>query len=248
MSDVSEVVKPRNRKGKREPTSLHVDPSLWQEVRVMAVLKGVSVTEYFEDALRRKIDADNLEAGREGYKVGHGGMYIPPPPATQPQDQKQQSQPHEQKPDLFSSDNAKIDYQGYDQFCAEVWLPGLKFPTNTKELVKFHWDNIEKSFDKRPLYKFKEKFANLNKEYRNKEELEEDLRMIHDKDRLSKRWNQKLMTCIVVVDKDKNVASQNFIDEMMKRMSVDGQLSGKLRNEIDQHYAKKKVIQDNPKP
>jgi hypothetical protein len=48
----------------------------------MAVLKGMSVTDYVEDALRRKIDADNLEAGRQGYKVGQGGMYIPPPPAS----------------------------------------------------------------------------------------------------------------------------------------------------------------------
>ena len=147
----------------------------------------------------------------------------------------------EQKRDLFSNDNANIEYQRYDTFCAEVWLPGLEFPTSTKELVKFHWDNIEKSFDKRPLYKFKEKFSNLNKEYRNKEELEEDLRMLHDKDRLSKRWNQKLMSCIVVVDKDKNAANQHFIDEMMKRMSQDGLLSSKQKKEIDQFYAENKV-------
>jgi hypothetical protein len=94
--------KPRNKKGFREPTSLHVDPKLWQEVRIMAVLKNVSVTEYFEDALRRKLDIDNLEIGRQGYQVGHGGMYIPPPPASQSQEQKQKLyEVAERMPDFF---------------------------------------------------------------------------------------------------------------------------------------------------
>src|SRR5215211_1263553 len=83
-------VKPRNKKGFREPTSLHVDPKLWQEVRIMSVLKNVSVTEYFERALRKQIDEDNREAGRQGYQVGHGGMYIPPPPVAPASLQTQQ--------------------------------------------------------------------------------------------------------------------------------------------------------------
>src|SRR5829696_4653395 len=90
----AEIAK-RNKKGKREPTSLHVDPVLWQEVRVMAVLKNVSLADYFEDALRRKIDADNLEAGRQGYKIGQGGMYIPPRPSS-----TQEPQPQVQMPQL----------------------------------------------------------------------------------------------------------------------------------------------------
>jgi hypothetical protein len=74
----------KGKKIKRGPTSLHIDLGLWQEVRIMAVLKGKSVTDYVEDALRRKIDADNLEAGKQGYHVGQGGMYIPPPPSPTP--------------------------------------------------------------------------------------------------------------------------------------------------------------------
>jgi Protein of unknown function (DUF2795) len=106
MSDTSGNIrsetKSRNKKGHREPTSLHVDPNLWQEVRVMAVLKGVSVTEYFEDALRRKIDADNREAGK-GYRVGQGGMYIPPPPQLQQQPgQEKRTQSGENPPNRMA--------------------------------------------------------------------------------------------------------------------------------------------------
>jgi hypothetical protein len=87
MSDKSEnkaKAKAKNKKGKREPTSLHVDPELWQEVRVMAVLKNKSVTQYFEESLRQKLDEDSKNVK---FPVGHGGVYIPPPPQQQTQTQ-----------------------------------------------------------------------------------------------------------------------------------------------------------------
>jgi Protein of unknown function (DUF2795) len=116
--------KTRNRKGFREPTSLHVDPKLWQEVRVMAVLKGVSLAEYFEDALRRKIDADNKEAGKEGYRVGQGGMYIPPPP----------------QPKIVAKEIKEELPQGYippeKALIFDLNLPGIEFPATKKEIIE----------------------------------------------------------------------------------------------------------------
>jgi hypothetical protein len=43
---------------KREPTSLNIDPELWREVRKMAIDKGITATEYFEQALREKLAKD----------------------------------------------------------------------------------------------------------------------------------------------------------------------------------------------
>jgi hypothetical protein len=113
----------KGKKIKRGPTSLHIDLGLWQEVRIMAVLKGKSVTDYVEDALRRKIDADNLEAGRQGYHVGQGGMYIPPPPT--PQKGTSPPPPTPQQP---APDKTVITY----------FIPGkFSFPTTKEKLVQY---------------------------------------------------------------------------------------------------------------
>ena len=135
MSDTSEnivktesKVKPRNKKGFREPTSLHVDPKLWQEVRIMSVLKNVSVTEYFERALRKQIDEDNREAGRQGYQVGHGGMYIPPPPMPS-QQQQQPQQPQESTVDPYPNPE-------YQPILLNIYMPKTKYPTTKNEILE----------------------------------------------------------------------------------------------------------------
>ena len=43
---------------KRKPTSLKVDPELWEEVRIMAIRVHKNITDYFEDALREKLVKD----------------------------------------------------------------------------------------------------------------------------------------------------------------------------------------------
>jgi hypothetical protein len=43
---------------KRIPTSLKVDPELWEEVKIMAIRTHKNITEYFEDALREKLVKD----------------------------------------------------------------------------------------------------------------------------------------------------------------------------------------------
>jgi predicted transcriptional regulator len=45
---------------KRQPTSLKVDPDLWQEVKIMAIKRKKTVSEYFEEALREKLTKDKL--------------------------------------------------------------------------------------------------------------------------------------------------------------------------------------------
>lgn len=43
---------------KRIPTSLKVDPELWEEVKIMSIRTKKNITEYFEDALREKLVKD----------------------------------------------------------------------------------------------------------------------------------------------------------------------------------------------
>jgi hypothetical protein len=51
---------------KRKPTSINVDPELWREVRKMAIDKGITATEYFEEALREKLARDKM--GKEKHR------------------------------------------------------------------------------------------------------------------------------------------------------------------------------------
>jgi hypothetical protein len=166
--------KTRNRKGFREPTSLHVDPKLWQEVRVMAVLKGVSLAEYFEDALRRKIDADNKEAGKEGYRVGQGGMYIPPPPQPTQEKQKQKYS------DIFNKDTIDGLVEGEGEL--RLHMPGLEFPTNKNKLIqiaKEHDENLEDyQIDIDSYLPIIEKLPDKNKKYNNVSELGEAIKEV----------------------------------------------------------------------
>jgi Protein of unknown function (DUF2795) len=111
---------------KRGPTSLHIDLGLWQEVRIMAVLKGLSVTDYVEDALRRKIDADNLEVGKQGYQVGQGGTYIPPPPGT--------SQQHKYSYSEASGEKQLKQSAFKEEFNLD--LPGVKFPVSKTKIIE----------------------------------------------------------------------------------------------------------------
>jgi hypothetical protein len=45
---------------KRDPTSLNIDSELWREVKKMAIDKGVTATEYLEQALREKLAKDKV--------------------------------------------------------------------------------------------------------------------------------------------------------------------------------------------
>ena len=40
---------------KREPTSINVDPELWKEAKIEAIKRGITVTDLFEDSLRKEL-------------------------------------------------------------------------------------------------------------------------------------------------------------------------------------------------
>ena len=41
---------------KREPTSINIDPELWKEVKKAAIDLGITATEFFEQALKDKLN------------------------------------------------------------------------------------------------------------------------------------------------------------------------------------------------
>jgi hypothetical protein len=55
---MSETIHIRENMGKREPTSMNIDSNLWKEVRKTAIDKGITATEFFEQALREKLAKD----------------------------------------------------------------------------------------------------------------------------------------------------------------------------------------------
>lgn len=40
---------------KREPTSINVDPELWRDAKIEAIKRGITVTDLFEQSLRKEI-------------------------------------------------------------------------------------------------------------------------------------------------------------------------------------------------
>ena len=48
---------------KRTPTSLNVDVDLWRQAKIEAINRGVTVTELFEDALRKELSG-KLKGGK----------------------------------------------------------------------------------------------------------------------------------------------------------------------------------------
>jgi hypothetical protein len=49
---------------KREPTSINVDPELWKDAKIEAIKRGITVTELFEDSLRKEIGKKSTELAR----------------------------------------------------------------------------------------------------------------------------------------------------------------------------------------
>jgi hypothetical protein len=54
---------------KREPTSINVDPKLWRDAKIEAIKRGITVTDLFEQSLRKEIGkplgaSNNLQGGK----------------------------------------------------------------------------------------------------------------------------------------------------------------------------------------
>ena len=56
------------KKKKRMSTSINIDPNLQDEVKISAIRNKVTVSEYFEEALKEKLDRKKREEGRKGRK------------------------------------------------------------------------------------------------------------------------------------------------------------------------------------
>jgi len=47
--------KDKEKEVKRTPTSLNVDEDLWRQAKIEAINRGTTVTQLFEDALRKEL-------------------------------------------------------------------------------------------------------------------------------------------------------------------------------------------------
>lgn len=194
-NDANTATAAPKKKVKREPTSMHIDPGLLQEARIMAVLKNKSITHYFEEALRAKLDVD-YKGGK--YMVGHGGMYIPPPPSSSPSPSKPEQLKQSK---IFDKDTIKSLAEGEGEI--HLWLPSLKFPTNKEKLMQ-----IAKLYDAK-LKDYQDSMSHIivklpdtRKTYKDESQLEEEIVKICNTDKElieeSKDFEiQKIVGCII---------------------------------------------------
>lgn len=151
------IITEKGKRIKRGPTSLHIDLGLWQEVKVMCALRNASVTDYVERALRKQIDEDNREVGKQGYKVGQGGTYIPPPPGTS-------QQPHKYSYSEASGEKQLKQSAFKEEFNLD--LPGLKFPVSKTKII----EAARRGHNSKPIINALNRIP--DKEYNNGKELE----------------------------------------------------------------------------
>lgn len=218
---------------KRGPTSLHVDVDLWQEVRVMAVLKNKSVTQYFEEALRQKLDEDSKDVK---FPVGHGGMYIPPPPAAQSQQPQSQELQEQNQPNIFNEDNARPFSKGEGEIV--LYMPGIKFSTNKNKLIRHVKERLAKFEDDLDgtSLSFLEKLPDGNKTYRNVTELEKDIMKVgNSNEELIKGFKGdykefKVSRCIIMTDLIKDRDERSLLNLKAKNEALNTKPKPKSEN------------------
>lgn len=49
------VIMPEARKGKRETTSIKIDPELWKDVKIEAIREDMEVSDFVDRALRKEL-------------------------------------------------------------------------------------------------------------------------------------------------------------------------------------------------
>jgi hypothetical protein len=50
---------------KREPTSINVDPELWKDAKIEAIKRGITVTDLFEQSLRKELARFSMKEKRK---------------------------------------------------------------------------------------------------------------------------------------------------------------------------------------
>jgi hypothetical protein len=121
----------------RMPTSLKVDPELWEEVKIMSIRTKKNITEYFEEALKEKLRRDYqtvmTERQRRIYELPHSEE-------VKPLDKKEASEFLESLNEDIKNAKTKDLYiypvtnNGGDLV---LYLPRLRFPIDKNELVDY---------------------------------------------------------------------------------------------------------------
>jgi|GEM_PF-580240 hypothetical protein len=55
---------------KREPTSINVDPELWKNAKIEAIKRGITVTDLFEESLRKELGKSKELGGNSRLQSG----------------------------------------------------------------------------------------------------------------------------------------------------------------------------------
>jgi hypothetical protein len=138
-----------------------------------------------------------------------------------------QQEPQEQEPEIIRKANLLPQIKkGIESF--PLWLPGLKFPKTERDLTEYLTSSAKAGSSGEFLLSFIQELPHVNKKYKNKEELEEDLRKaiykhIGKVQPLSKKEN-RTVECIIAVDEDEEAAKQYFRTERMRRSKLMGTL------------------------
>jgi hypothetical protein len=175
----------------RKPTSLKVDPELWEEVKIMSIRVHKNITKYFEDALRERLVKDYEIVAAERKRKEQERL-----------DKEQLDQRYQQiintdpGVDAYNKDNVRLDtnvtnilQQSQSETFSddnmstllrkgtiyEIPLPGLKFPVTKEGLQQYGKGIINDRGREEVLFVFRNLDTPDNKVYNNISMLEEDI-------------------------------------------------------------------------
>jgi len=195
-------------------STLVMDEDLWKRFRMIAILNDMEISELVEQALREKLERMKQLEQYDSYKEVEK-IHIP---KTQQQQQSQSIKP-QQKPGIIHEEDSTLAHAKKNEKIYLLWLPELEFPISEKNLTEFALNTLG---DGDRLLSFIQGLPKVNKTYRNKEELEEDLRKAIHKYVVKIKPSKKdmIVECVISTDKDLDAAESYFIDEKSKRMRM----------------------------
>jgi hypothetical protein len=153
---------------KRIPTSLKVDPELWEEVKIMSIRTHKNITEYFEGALREKLVKDYEIVAAESKRKEQERLH-----REQLEKQYQNIVGKDPGRETTQSLTASVQPTATEQpqpktVLIDVNLPGIEFPADKSRIVK----SAEEA-NSMKVIKFLKYI--LDKEYKNKSDLKNEL-------------------------------------------------------------------------
>lgn len=232
----------------RTKATIMVNTELWKRLRVIAILNEFEISELVEEALREKLakmqqpeqykqyeDVKDLRYKPKGRQqqqpqspkdyvteaMMEGKEHFQPRQSTQPQSEKEQ-QRQKQMSDMLHNDNVLIPISK-DQRAVYLWLPGLRFPKSKTDLMKYAY-NTRIGNSKDVLFALENLPGTSDKEYRTKEELEEDLKIASNN--IIKKYAKhaerddkiRVVECIIAIDENEAAAKRYQKEEKARRM------------------------------